>query len=1286
VRECVEQIACRTLVGESKQCTRHAARQEKTLRHYHKNERELRDLILETIQILQEGNQDMVEATLKEVCFSRSGKVDSVGTYLPFTDGKGAMSPLGARTSHLLAAIMTQNSARAATVLQQALKAGDHDRITVPHHHLTKMSAARHATEVLRGIERSNALAKVCVPLAEFSDSEDSDEEGTFGVDNVQLDKQTAARTGDKVGEREVALFREAADNELAYIDSSADRDSKRGAALLPHGFGRAVTSRFTVMSFFDADVPLYFVALSRREMQLQYSMADGLPLGFLLHKNLIARLLLDANGTGSSTEVAAMMSLREKLLHWLCDVLRSPLSDVMKRWILEKTEKKGLTACQPPQDPEHVNLAVIAFCLCRCCPSDTTSTRKLREMLSKSWLIPRAIRQYIERKSDMYGIYIVKGGTLTDLRALGLHVAVLDFERVVAHGSLTNAAMYLEIVRQFSAYCCMVYIQGLSRIQDPLLKWLAEYTRHHPWRFVYLENVDVSWNFSENRDRCNFVFAPPNPAHVIQSAEDLQSPHVAELRPSHRVAYDTELLPPADIVGNPEALHRFFQDAFAAGRDGETIDLGLLEDEPPPSNYLGDFRGALRRNVLRSTPTLVLLVSPPGAGKSYYMNELRAQLAREQAIGIEEFDGSSDILVHHTLAELLNRAVTVRVGMLVVDEYHMLSDEHKEELYAWLQDKLSVLRVVLIANRIDSRDRERLRACMHLRHEDDSTPEDQRTVVLLEARLTRKMADEVMVKRSNTPRVREAVGKWLVASRLIFGEESVSLRIIDQLDRILSGDTAQQHPKLIELLLNKVPTISRVSAEDFVGAFLGAMSGNLPVGTEGPFATLMHVALKDENDRLCSLLEFLMRMPKAYDALPAVRLIVWAAYALNALKDPAEKEKAKKKDVVSVPLNSVLGSEFVDQVGVPFQLRDAGGNGAHGFAFTWSGDYSSLDGLIDAVKHGHSIDWADVGEKEWSRNPITDVEALCRLLSSTRNPSKLLGHLSAANLASLLRSSTARVANDLARYIIKNRSHIGAAGQENPFYLAIWTLLRHDPSITTAASLIRLVDGHAKATPNELFRGLQWAQQYAQDLVQTTCEPRQRHMLLQRCLVAVTTRMPADQGVSSLWSGPFARLLLPPTPTIESGLLEPRRLYNYTFYSVLLELSALSASWKPQVQVFWRLLQGCATAMDVNELWRSEQHLFFCGEEEETGMPAKVVEGVLRVTAGTLEVDLQKSLLTTNSTMPESISVTQLISMVPSALRTLPQHEIQVVATKAVRDIINEAMSSGGSWQRALP
>ena len=37
----------------------------------------------------------------------------------------------------------------------------------------------------------------------------------------------------------------------------------------------------------------------------------------------------------------------------------------------------------------------------------------------------------------------------------------------------------------------------------DLFLKWCCEYTERCPWRFIYFEGTDSTWNFIENRDRC---------------------------------------------------------------------------------------------------------------------------------------------------------------------------------------------------------------------------------------------------------------------------------------------------------------------------------------------------------------------------------------------------------------------------------------------------------------------------------------------------------------------------------------------------------------------------------------------------------------------------------------------------------------------------------------------------------------------------------------------------------------------------------------------------------------
>ena len=63
----------------------------------------------------------------------------------------------------------------------------------------------------------------------------------------------------------------------------------------------------------------------------------------------------------------------------------------------------------------------------------------------------------------------------------------------------------------------------------------------------------------------------------------------------------------------------------------------------------------------------------------------------------------------------------------------------------------------------------------------------------------------------------------------------------------------------------------------------------------------------------------------------------------------------------------------LVDQVGFPLQLKDPpdGRGMQHGWAFSWSGDFHNLLDIIDAVKHGHSINWTKVYEEAWSKVPV---------------------------------------------------------------------------------------------------------------------------------------------------------------------------------------------------------------------------------------------------------------------------------------------------------------------------
>ena len=72
-----------------------------------------------------------------------------------------------------------------------------------------------------------------------------------------------------------------------------------------------------------------------------------------------------------------------------------------------------------------------------------------------------------------------------------------------------------------------------------------------------------------------------------------------------------------------------------------------------------GDFRDDLDKELFgddESSASLVLVVSPPGCGKTHHINEVRKRLEEEKKIKVHGFDCSSDTLVSSTLAGELNK------------------------------------------------------------------------------------------------------------------------------------------------------------------------------------------------------------------------------------------------------------------------------------------------------------------------------------------------------------------------------------------------------------------------------------------------------------------------------------------------------------------------------------------------------------------------------------------------------------------------------------------------------
>jgi hypothetical protein len=225
------------------------------------------------------------------------------------------------------------------------------------------------------------------------------------------------------------------------------------------------------------------------------------------------------------------------------------------------------------------------------------------------------------------------------------------------------HTSMYLSIINKFSKHIWLVYVIGLDTIDDALLKWLAEYTRAHPWRFVYLENTQTSWNFSENRDRCVYDHAPLPVERGVKREEDLKRPEVENLRPTHKQPYPRislhcqilhrpeETIPDMEWEELSRFTRSFFRDTKSKGDDQSPSDWAACLE----SNCDDDYRKKVRALMEAKDPCVLLLCSPPGAGKSHFSNEL-AELVRSR-IGLRRafIDGSDDRLVDMALAEILD-------------------------------------------------------------------------------------------------------------------------------------------------------------------------------------------------------------------------------------------------------------------------------------------------------------------------------------------------------------------------------------------------------------------------------------------------------------------------------------------------------------------------------------------------------------------------------------------------------------------------------------------------------
>jgi len=1136
------------------------------------------------------------------------------------------------------------------------------------HEHITKRNFREQSVQYIENLEKENQEDWRIVWTEDFYDSEDENDvltSRTF-AGNVHAGDSTdsndrhldSAVTHTDLKERRVQTRKYDDDD----YDTPSTAESKRQNALLPTrwGYGVATSSTVRVLSLLSENVPLYFLQVDCRQLKIKYSDAEGLPIAMVFHKILLHRVLkqfaASLGSEASSTDAqqgkrGKMLHFRQKMLSWLVDLVRSPLPLAAVYWFMDKVEHGATTLPVPfmggdaQRESEDINLKAIAHCVANAIPKSMVG----REVLMGFDLEPQLV-PFCTRKNDMYGIHIVQGGTLARLEEAKVNVEVCELGYDALTQAKDNASMYLSIISRFSKYTWIVYVTGLDSIDDALLKWLAEYTKLHPWRFVYLENTQTSWNFSENRDRCCYLVAPPTIESKIETVEDLLSEDVRVLRPHHRQPYDRlkvaiedsgVSLRDARDAPTWDSLSSFCSTFFAKSEPGKTAALDWKSLKPESMKKGEEELSVSVGTIFTSapeTPCVVLLCSPPGTGKSYFSEQLARSVKSQHAT----IDGSDDRLVDMALREILEIELpdASKRLFLIVDEFHMLRENHKVDLFSWLKERARNLQVLLIANRKDARDEELLET---FKKESGVPPERVQSITtrLSLTNLNTVMDDEGVQHK-------DAIRRWVHCARCLFGGEAVSLRNLKDLDAAIDDPRSASHA-LERLLLDKRPIISKATAHDFVACFMESRESRSASHTrvveavanicKGAVSLMFQAALcTEKEDRVgMDYPDFVaFGLPFPYDAPPSLRIAAWCCHMREAANATQSKQLVQQMDGPE----SIFGPMLVDQCGFPLQLLDQHtGPIWVGLAFSWSGDYSQLREITNAVKRGHSVDWNGVRRRCWERDDVQDSSGFVELLSVCTSPGKVLEALNKTNLCDLLRKSSPSDSLRIARSVLENQTHReDRCDHPNPYRTAIWMIILYDKKIKAAEDLLAKMSSTSedRASEEELVNVMKWASVQMRDMIDCDQDddPENKTALLVDMLIHLSDRSIAagnPHKVHDLWFGIFAPLLQACLPAAGSKG-RPTIVVTVAIHAV-----DQNEKWPGPVRALWSIAHGQGTADHVSNLWGDLdlRRLLYAGpgarehadEEQKPPVQRDLAGGILAV-AGVIPPSLQEALL----------------------------------------------------------
>jgi hypothetical protein len=499
-----------------------------------------------------------------------------------------------------------------------------------------------------------------------------------------------------------------------------------------------------------------------------------------------------------------------------------------------------------------------------------------------------------------------------------------------------------------------------------------------------------------------------------------------------------------------------------------------------------------------------VLIVGEPGLGKTEALNGYKKSFARRSPDHMcVDFDGSSTDLVKSSVTDLLCTRLQPfldrkKVCLLVVDEYHFMNMDQKEQLMRFINQATGSLAVVMISNRYEQADLE------------------------LFARTFAKFNKDtnVLAVRNSLPMILPSCGEalhsflkpWCRVTRNLFGEALLSFRFIKQvtqcyLEHQKSLRSSACYQGFAKLLQNKETMITATFALSFVEEFFARLHEPRDFVRHAPSLTHQTPAKNivvlllaaawvdhDQNDEsdAATYPEYSTRLLRNfYSYHPVVRLLGWVQYKFaRALRFCPEQHLAAATEFVqglfSVEKLRLLSLHVIQDSPGRFPSIHLQRHGGGVDALTscqivsQTVDPTDLVAVRRVIARGFAVDETTI-QRVLAVNHVTDYQAFCALLDRY---SAAIEFVCDENLCSLIELETG--SNLFLTWKTLTLARLQPVTQEkfDPRKTAQWKLYRTRRASPEHARLeeqrLVIVDSAMEKTEFDLEEILLWASKHA--------------------------------------------------------------------------------------------------------------------------------------------------------------------------------------------------------------